>query len=293
MALLKHFFPSRPQGPTFVTSAGIGFYLERMFEEAEQRIVIVSPYIKMSMRIRSILLEKRMAGVPVVIVHRENFDHLEVASKIFKRNNLHAKCFLTEKTAILGSMNLYDYSQINNDEMAIYLTVKENAGLYESVSQEVSRLCRDVPERKSIQSRHKGENHGFCGLVPGRKYARAELKNWFSFADNHAGGIRQTTRGNIVLFYFSNSPYRNEERDGVIYYMGQNTGSDVQMLKYGNKALYDSFKTGKGRIFLFKDDVFLGECTVCMKPFQKNGKWIFPLKLMGTGEARQSAQAAP
>ena len=287
VALLEHFFSSLTQGPTFVTTAGIGFYLERMFEESEQRIVIVSPYIKMSMRIRSILLEKRKAGVPVVIVHRENFEHAEVASEIFTRNNLHAKCFLTEKAAILGSMNLYDYSQMNNDEMAIYLTVKENAGLYESVSQEVSRLCRDFPERKSVQSRRENENRGLCGLVPGRKYARAELKNWFSFADDHPGGIRQTTRGNIVLFCSSNSPYRNEERDGIIYYMGQNTGSAVQMLKYGNKALYDSFEKDRGRIFLFRDEVFLGECTVCMKPFQKDGKWIFPLKLRGEGNMTQ------
>ena len=60
--------------------------------------------------------------------------------------------------------------------------------------------------------------------------------------------------------------------------MGQNTGTEVQMLRYGNKALYDNFMTGRGRIFLFKDDIFRGEYSVCMKPFQRDGKWIFPLK---------------
>ena len=59
MALIDHFSSWGQKEPTLVTTAGIGFYLERMFEEAEERIFIVSPYIKMNMRIRSLLLEKK------------------------------------------------------------------------------------------------------------------------------------------------------------------------------------------------------------------------------------------
>ena len=288
MALLEHFFPSRTKEPAFVTATGIGFYLERMLEEAEKRIVIVAPHIRISLRICSILSEKRKAGVDVVIVHREDFEHKNVASKVFRRKNLHAECFLTEKAALLGNINLYDYSPLNNDEMAIYLTAKESTALYESVSQEVSRLCRDFPEVRETQEGREGSSGGLYGLIIGKKYARSELKTWFSFSDDHSGGIKQTVRGNIVLFYFSGSSYRNEERAGIIYYMGQNTGSVVQELKYGNKALYDCFTTGRGRIFLFKDDVFLGECAICKKPFQKDEKWIFPLKIKSEGNRAQS-----
>ena len=94
------------------------------------------------------------------------------------------------------------------------------------------------------------------------EYSREELTKYFAFIDEHSGGIKQTTRGNIVLFSFSKSKYTNEERDGVIYYMGQNTGPGAQALRYGNKALYDVFAGKSGRIFLFKDSMNCGEVDI-------------------------------
>ena len=34
---------------------------------------------------------------------------------------LHAKCYVNERAAIITSMNLYDFSQVNNNEMGIYV----------------------------------------------------------------------------------------------------------------------------------------------------------------------------
>lgn len=276
MALFEHFFPSRPQSPIFVTASAIGYYLERLFEQAEHSIVIISPYIKISLRIRSILMDKINNGIKVTVVHRESFDYDGMNIKTFKRKNLHAKCFFTDKAVLIGSMNLYDYSQINNDEMGIFLTKKDNLELYENIEKEVCRLCNSFSFEGRQNTKLQYANKS--ALQTGKRYARSELNRYFSFIDDHVGGIKQTRRGNIVLFYYSKSKYNNEERDGILYYVGQNTGSEVQMLKYGNKALYDCFTSGKGRIFLFRDDVFQGEFFVCMKPFQKDGKWVFPLK---------------
>ncbi len=39
---------------------------------------------------------------------------------IILSQNLHAKCYLNEKAAIITSMNLYDFSQVNNNEMGVY-----------------------------------------------------------------------------------------------------------------------------------------------------------------------------
>ena len=39
-------------------------------------------------------------------------------------------------------MNLYTYSQENNDEMGIYVTKKEDPDLYEEISNEAQRLLR-------------------------------------------------------------------------------------------------------------------------------------------------------
>lgn len=281
MALFEHFFPSRPQSPIFVTASAIGYYLERMFEQSEHSIVIISPYIKISLRIRSILIDKINSGIEVTVVHRDGFEYNGMNIKTFKRNNLHAKCFFTDKAALVGSMNLYDYSQINNDEMGIFLTKKENLDLYENIEKEVHRLCNSFSFDRSYDG--KLQYGSMSSLEKGKKYAKNELSKYFSFVDDHVGGIKQTRRGNIVLFYYSKSKYKNEEKEGIIYYIGQNTGSEIQMLKYGNKLIYDAFTTGKGRIFLFKNDIFQGECAVCMKPFLKDGKWVFPLKLKEGG----------
>lgn len=274
MALLDKIFSSRDRGPFFVTTAEIGYYLERIFKDAEKSITIISPYIKFSQRIRSILIEKYKNNVDIKIVHNRDFDLNGINAITFKRENLHAKCFLTEKAALIGSMNLYDYSQVNNDEMGIFLTKEENSELYANIEKEALRLCSHYFSNKNIKYHCEKSP-----LEKGKKYSKEELSKYFSFIDDYPGGIKQTTHGNIVLFYYSKSKYANKEQDGIIYYMGQNTGQGQQLLKYGNKALHDSFTTGRGRIFLFKDNIFQGECLVCKAPFQEDGKWIFPLRL--------------
>lgn len=275
MAFFDNFFSPRERGPLFVTTAEIAYYLEKMFKDAEKNIIIISPYIKMSQRIRSILLDKSKNNIDITIVHNKDFELSNINATTFKRENLHAKCFFTEKAALIGSMNLYDYSQVNNDEMGVFLTRKENSELYGNIEKEVCRLCSPYfSHEKDIKTQSNRSS-----LETGKRYSKEELNKHFSFIDDHPGGIRQTTYGNIVIFYYSKSKYTNKEQDGIIYYMGQNTGQGQQLLKYGNKALHDSFTTGRGRIFLFKDNIFQGECLVCKAPFQEDGKWIFPLRL--------------
>ena len=62
--------------------------------------------------------------------------------------NLHAKCYLSENEAIITSMNLYEYSQINNNEMGIYIDKTEDEPLYTDVYAEAMRLVRISEEIK-------------------------------------------------------------------------------------------------------------------------------------------------
>ena len=56
--------------------------------------------------------------------------------------NLHAKCYLNENEALLTSMNLYEFSQINNNEMGILVSREEEPGLYNDILQESMRIVR-------------------------------------------------------------------------------------------------------------------------------------------------------
>ena len=46
--------------------------------------------------------------------------------KVYYLDNLHAKCYLNEDTALITSMNLYDYSEQNNREMGIEVKKSDN-----------------------------------------------------------------------------------------------------------------------------------------------------------------------
>jgi len=62
--------------------------------------------------------------------------------------DLHAKCYLNEKEAIVTSMNLYEHSQVHNHEMGIYVNREEDAALYKDIYEEAKRLDRSSDEVK-------------------------------------------------------------------------------------------------------------------------------------------------
>ena len=56
--------------------------------------------------------------------------------------NLHAKCYVNEQAAIITSMNLYDFSQVNNNEMGVYIHREQEPDLYRETYDEAQRLIR-------------------------------------------------------------------------------------------------------------------------------------------------------
>jgi hypothetical protein len=92
---------------------------------------------------------------------------------------LHAKCYLNEAEAIITSMNLYEFSQQNNNEMGIYISKTQDPDLYNSTFEEVQRLLTiseeirvtvkkvtaDTPakaESKSQNLKTYDHQNGFC-----------------------------------------------------------------------------------------------------------------------------------
>jgi phosphatidylserine/phosphatidylglycerophosphate/cardiolipin synthase-like enzyme len=66
--------------------------------------------------------------------------------------NLHAKCYLNESEALITSMNLYEFSQVNNEEMGILVSRAEDPALYAEVYEDAFRLIRASQEiRVSVE----------------------------------------------------------------------------------------------------------------------------------------------
>ena len=118
----------------FLTGNQLNFEIEELFRKAKSQIILISPYIKLHDRYAS-TLRTIMDNwqIEVIIVFGKNELDLSRSMKqedfnFFKEfpfieiryeKRLHAKYYANESTAILTSMNLYNYSQDNNIEAGV------------------------------------------------------------------------------------------------------------------------------------------------------------------------------
>lgn len=135
---------------TFLNTTATNYHLEGLIRAAKERLVIVSPYLKFNDRFKALLEDQDRMRIDIRIVYGKSelapaeinwLSSLESVRTSFLQN-LHAKCYLSENAAIITSMNLYEFSQLNNDEMGVYILRDEEPGLYADAYEEVQRLLR-------------------------------------------------------------------------------------------------------------------------------------------------------
>lgn len=56
--------------------------------------------------------------------------------------NLHAKAYINEESCIITSLNLYLYSQVNNNEMGVFIDRKIDSDMYRDAYEEAQRIIR-------------------------------------------------------------------------------------------------------------------------------------------------------
>lgn len=119
---------------TFLTGNDLNAQLENLFEYADEYIILISPYIKLHDRYASVLKAKKdNPNFKIIVVFGKNEDDFSKSMKqedfnFFKdfpnieiryEKRLHAKYYANESSAILTSMNLYNFSQDNNIEAGV------------------------------------------------------------------------------------------------------------------------------------------------------------------------------
>lgn len=119
----------------FLKGNSLNSKLDEILEKAEEKLYLMSPFIKFHSRIKEILLTKKEKDrLQLVVVYGKNEDNKEksLGQEDFEfltqfRNvcikyepRLHAKYYANEGATLLSSMNLYEYSQNNNIEFGIY-----------------------------------------------------------------------------------------------------------------------------------------------------------------------------
>jgi phosphatidylserine/phosphatidylglycerophosphate/cardiolipin synthase-like enzyme len=134
----------------FLNTSAINYYLEELIKQSRERLIIISPFLKFNDRIKELLADKDRMKIDVRIVYGKSelapqeinwLRSLEFVRTSFCQN-LHAKCYVNEWGAIITSMNLYDFSQVNNNEMGVFIQREHEAELYAETYDEAQRLIR-------------------------------------------------------------------------------------------------------------------------------------------------------
>ena len=137
---------------TFLTTKDIVGHLHRIIEQAAGELILISPYIDADDETMNRLRDK--AGSTAIHVvyrykkstRRPNLDPDDraffdsIGARVSSLKDLHTKCYLNQKEALVTSMNLYRYSQDNNDEMGILVSKQDDSVLYEAIYREANRL---------------------------------------------------------------------------------------------------------------------------------------------------------
>ena len=135
----------------FLTTSAITYKVEEIIKNAQDKLILVSPYLKFDNRVKELVEDKHRlpktdirlifgkSGLqPDVIVWLNRLTRM----RINFRENLHAKCYLNEDEALVTSMNLYEFSMRNNDEMGILVSREHDEEMHGAIREEVDRIER-------------------------------------------------------------------------------------------------------------------------------------------------------
>ncbi|QCB46275.1 phospholipase D family protein [Hydrogenophaga sp. PAMC20947] len=134
----------------FLTTTGTNYQLEELIKGASERLILISPFLKLNDRMKELLEDKNRLKIDVRIVYgKSELQPQEIEwlrGLSFVRTsfckNLHAKCYMSEELCIITSLNLYEFSQVNNNEMGVLIQRSEDGQLYKDAYEEAQRIIR-------------------------------------------------------------------------------------------------------------------------------------------------------
>lgn len=159
----------------FLNTSGTNYFLEELIKDAKDRVILISPFLRLNDRIKELLVDKDRLKIDVRIVYGKS--ELQPAEIEWLRGlpyvrtsfckNLHAKCYLSEELCIITSLNLYEFSQVNNNEMGILIRRSEDGQLYKDAYEEAQRIIRISDEVRISLERVPSEPESVATIEEG------------------------------------------------------------------------------------------------------------------------------
>ena len=141
-----------------VGTMGISHAIEKMIDESGKFLIFVTPYLKITERLRAKLVDAFDNVDSCYFIYRK--DELRKDEKRWLESfnnvhllgveNLHAKLYLNEKECIIGSMNFYEYSQINNYEIGVVINAAKDIKNFQKIAEEILLITKLTEKHDSI-----------------------------------------------------------------------------------------------------------------------------------------------
>ena len=185
----------------FLNTSATNYFLEELIKGAQERLVLISPFLKLNDRIKELLEDKNRLKIDVRIVYGKSelqpqeIEWLKAQSYIRTSfcKNLHAKCYLNEENAIVTSLNLYEFSQINNNEMGILIRRDDDAELYKDTYEEAQRIIRISDEVRISLERVSSSTTPEAPAAEPDKAGRTDAAHMADRPDNRAAEAEPAT----------------------------------------------------------------------------------------------------
>jgi hypothetical protein len=134
----------------FLTTAAVILGVENIIENANKKLVLISPFVQISKILLERLQQASQRGVEIILIYgkgelktteKKQFETIENLTLYFYEN-LHAKCYFNEKEMVITSMNLYEFSEKHNREMGVLIKKTEDKELFEDTVKETHSIIK-------------------------------------------------------------------------------------------------------------------------------------------------------
>ena len=227
----------------FLNTSATNFFLEELIKNAKERLILISPFLRLNDRIKELLEDKDRLKIDIRIVYGKSDLHPEEIKWIQKLDyvrlsfckNLHAKCYMNESECIISSLNLYEFSQVNNNEMGILILKDDDAHVFKDAYEEAQRIIRiseefrisvdDVKAEPILSDKPEGEQEGnnFTKLTTSKLAAKHKIK----------------TADLLDKFVEKGFLQLNENGKHLLTDSGKNIGGEYRPSQYGGYFLWD------------------------------------------------------
>lgn len=158
----------------FLNTSGTNYHLEELIKAARDRLILISPFLKLNDRMKELLADKDRLKIDVRIVYGKSelapaeIEWLKALTYVRTSfcKNLHAKCYLSESACIVTSLNLYEFSMVNNNEMGVLIDRLADVDLYRDAYEEAQRIIRISDEVRITLERVERKPDAPAALAP-------------------------------------------------------------------------------------------------------------------------------